>query len=1258
MPSNPPVKQSSARRLLEQAYDAYARQYGPVRAAEGRGHPLHRLTHERWWPLLAALEDDAGRKTRVFREPQTSARGSAAPTTALDAVYQCIDEHGSFTLEGVAARLPSLTQDAVRAELRGAVFQLGPDGEWRTREQYLSGDVVGKLEEARRWAAVAPDFAENVAALSAVQPERVSLRGADGQEGLVVPLGAPWVPPEVYRQFFRHLFPAFDGHGLHLEYITATAAWCVEVTNRYMLGSVENTRTLATTRMTAVDLIQCGLQLRLPVVYDETDDGRVKNGRETELAQAKLHEIRERWSAWLPQDPDRGKLIEDAYNARFNRVVPRPYDGARLTFPSLALTYKGRPLSLRQHQVAGALRMVERGEKDDTCMLAYYPGAGKTLTCVLGVIKRLQLGLSRKCVIVVPKSVLHQWQREFHDLYPDLAEWLLAGTDRAFSSANRRRFLAEAALGDARVILLTYEQFRTVPVEPATFRAYLQREVADLESALGERDEADPATKGMERQFKQRQKALADFEAKYESKWEKVRAAGDAPLSWERWNVDLLCIDEFHSFKNDICVSRMDGVSGLPRGESQRAFDMRVKLHYVTTPELFVGLKFPDGHRGKAVALTGTPVTNSLAETWIMLRHLQPRLLRELGLWHFDAWAGTFTTQHPSPEMDAVGAWRVRTRLKFHNLPELQDFLGLCWDRVDPKLQLGTRPSVVGGRLRVVEVQGTDELRRYTLSLADRAEKVKRRQVEPEDDNMLKITHDGRCASVFNGEPLDHWPTHTEDDAGDRVPRRTKVDALAEVCWELYCHSDASQGVQLVFCDLFTPREASAAEDAGTVPESAKRRIAKAAALAESAALVGSQHEADAARRTVARLESQRAPSSPQDRWERGGIYAVIRDKLVAAGMLAHEVAYIHDAATDEERAALFAAANAGKIRVLIGSTQKMGLGVNVQQRAYAAHHLTVPWRPDWLDQANKRVDRDGNTNEAVHLVCYVTVGSYDTVLWQMIEVKSEFVSAINSGTYAQRSADDIGDLQIDATTAKAIALGDLRIVEKVRLELELGQLQRSYKVWRVQNLQARHELESLPRRLAESEREVADLRALQTHRDAHQLRSFAARLRPAMVSDSAADPSLVWNLMTDRAAADGRVHVLAESLRHRLGSDGLLVGQYRGLDLLLVRDGQGTHLEARLGPDGADVVAKNVGLRGGIGAFAQLESSLACLETQVHRLSTQAQILQRRLETLRAEAPAWHQAQAGADKLARYDALCAAVATAGIVDRQKFSFT
>lgn len=1252
----------AARTSLEKTYQTHRAAYGPIRTCSA----LRKHHDSRWWPLVASLERKDGQVSTAVQVRQDT----VVPSTAMDAVYLLLDRTGEFTPETVAELLGS---DAVSVcvELRGQIFQEGPNGQWFTRDQYLSGDVVGKLETAREWATVDITWSEHVQVLEGVQPEPVKI--SDAERGIAVPFGAPWVPASVYLDFLRYLFPAYSPHGVELSYAQEIGSWTLQVDNAHLLRSIENIQTLATKRMTALELIACGLDLRLPVVRDEelTSDGvkTVKNPVETELAQAKLQEIRERWTAWIPTDAVRVGELEKIYNYRYNRMRARRYDGTKVQFPGLVKEWQGRPFNLRPHQAMGALRLMERSAPDNTCLVTYAPGLGKTLVGICGAMKRIQAGLTRKAVVVVPANVLHQWADLWCEIYPMHADWVLVGTDRAF--ASRRRFLVEAAIGGARVILLTYEQFRTIPIEPATFSAYLTREVQDLEEALERVDKNDPSQRGLERAFKQRQRSLANFEAKYKDRWAKVIKAGDADVAWEKWGVDMLMCDESHFLKNDSYISKLEGVSGMPRSESQRALDARIKMHYVTTPELFPGLnELPK--EGKGVGLTGTPVTNSLVETWIAMRLFQPRLLRKLGMWHFDSWTGTFTTQVQAPEMDAAGQWRVRTRLRFHNLSELQDLLGLNWERVDPKEVGGSRPRIVGERMRVIETEGSAELRAYTAELADRAEQVRKRKVDPVDDNMLKITHDGRVASVFNGQPSTKWPT-------DRV---TKIDALVREVWQMYCHSDAAQGVQLIFCDLFTPKVSSDTEPArGDDPV----EIARANKLRSKAnklhALSDPKrndniHEAAIAVVEAAKLEREAANAEIAARvqggidlerdFEERGIYGIIRDRLIVAGMLPREVAFIHDATTDVERAELYRRVNCGEVRVLIGSTQRLSIGVNVQERAYAAHHLTVPWRPDWLEQANKRIDRDGNTLDEVHIVCYVTTGSYDVCLWQLIEIKAQFVAAIGSGTVAGRTADDIGDLMIDATTAKAVALGDLRVIEKVKLELALHTLARQYRTWKTQNIRSRMEIQELPVQIKEKTQEIEDLRTLMSHRDNNQLRSFSAKIARVAGAINPDRSPAAWDLVADRSMADMRIHALAESLRHRL-SDGMLVGQYRGLDLIMTRDAKGVHIEARHrisadadvgsgGGYGACASAQNVGVRGS-GCFAQIEAQLASLETVTHRLQVQVDILEKRLANLRTNEAIWSHMEDARSSLTRYNDLCDAVATAGIVDRHHFRF-
>lgn len=1197
---------AALRRRLNVEYDALRARYGALRAAETQPrHVLNPATREQWWALCSALEDDRGEKAAVFRD-RTVARVDVTTTTdPLDALYLTLDELGRVDLPAIAERCGKSAQEVSDA-LRGAIYRDSPGGEWLTASQYLSGHVTQKLRQAREWAIVDPAFAENVQALETVIPSPVPI------DEITFGLGAGWIPVSVYDAFLRFLFSRYDGHGVRLDYVEATATWIFSATSRQLRESIEVTSTYGTSYFDGIEIVQHALSLRVPIAIDYVDDGSgnerpVRNEKETILAQAKLADVRERWASWIKTDERRARDLAAIYNDKFNGFKRRDYDGRHLRFPGIAATLGNAPLVMRAHQVNGALRIVDRGDVDDTALLTYDVGWGKTLAIVAGVIKRLQLGLSRKACIVVPRHVLGQWADTIRHVFPAQAEWMLAATDNAFD--DRRRFLTRAATSDARIVLLTYEQFRSIPLEPELFTAYMSREVVDLEEALADAQSGEE-TRHLERTLKRRQKSLEHFEVRQRERWRKATSGADAPVAWRSLGFDLLAFDEAHYLKNDAVNSRMD-VAGMPRSESMRALDARVKAHWLIAPELFPGIAGPE-REGKLVGATATPITNTLAEIWVMLRLFQPRLLRRLGFWHFDAWAATFTSQWQNIEMDSVGKFTTRTRLKFQNVPEILDALALCWDSA-PDCADMSRPDIAGGEMEVVETEGSEDLMEFTESLAQRADAIRSGHVKPDEDNMLLITHEGRCASLFNGRP----PAKGEAIAWP-IDRRTKIDAVAEYVWKLYCRTDAHDGVILVFCDLYTPKTESA-----------------------SARVWNEDGSGDAPPIDL----------TPEERWLEHGIYGVIVDKCRARGVLADEIAYIHDAATDSERRALFARVNRGQVRVLIGSTQKLGTGVNVQRRAIAALQVTVPWRPDWLRQATGRVRRPGNMWAAVHDVAFPTTRSYDVVLWQMIQQKAELIAAISNGTYAQRTADDVGDMVLSASVAKAIALGDVRVLDKVRMEADLSLLQRAHRTWRSDRVRHEWEIRRLPDEILALERDAAELDDAIDCRNRHPLPggTFLAKMRMVMSED--------WGAVTDRSVADRRLQVITESLWHkgaaRVGST-VLIGTYRGFTLTLEFEAGGASLTARPGDDGTEI---EIAHREFPQAFAVLEHRLAELEAQAYRLRANARLKQQRLEDLQRAAPAWRDHDRARDLLARYTSLCADLAQGGIVDAQSYCF-
>lgn len=1096
------------------------------------------------------------------------------------------------------------------ALLPDRIFRLPQAGSpvYVTREQYLSGDVGQKLSIAQRWAQLNPDFAVNVTALISAQPKPLS------PEQIQVSFGASFVPAAAYRAFVNHLLPSLtESWKVDISFAEATSTWTIDFRSRPTEAA--NTTTWGTPRCPATELIEAGLRLETPTVYDTGPDGeRVKDSVATAAATAKLADIREEWQRWW-RGSGFATPIAEAYAGRFNQHVPRRYDGSHLTFAELAARLPSdpsQPLIPRRHQLAGALRIVERGDLDDTVLLTYKVGLGKSLSAILGVKKRFDLGLSRKAVFVVPKHTLSQWRDFWRDYFPAFADRVLVADDGDFTVKTRQDFLATACLPTSSVVVLTYEQMATIPLRPDTFRAYIEREIDEVHADLLNNHTDTGSQSPLKRELKRRQARLEKLRAKYQEKWQKLSEKGTAPISWEDVGADVLVWDEVHYCKNDAITTRMSNVSGMPRSESQRAFDARMKSHWVAAPELFgelgvqAALKqygsskyHTNGYppSGKLIGLTGTPITNTLAEVWVMMRLFQPRLLRDRGLHTFDAFAAVFTTPMPTVEMDAVGKFRQATRLRWQNLPELQMLLSQCWDRASNPPEI-VRPDLATGRMQIVEVEGSPALRAYVAELAERAERVRAKEVDPSIDNMLKITHDGRIAGLFNGPPPgpdEPWPTH-----------RTKVDAAAEVIAKLYTQSAHRRGVVLVFCDLFTPK-------------------------------------ADSDTDTDAMTDAERFRAL--------GVYGVLRDKLIAQGVHAEEVAFVHDAETQAQRDKLFQRTRAGDIRVLIGSTQKLATGVNVQDRVYGMIHLTVPWRPDWLEQADGRGRRQGNKwatwGEGIHSVAVVTTGSYDVVSWQMIEQKATFISAIVNDEYEGRTADDIGDLVVTANVAKAIALGDMRVIEKTQLEVELTQHQRRYRLWREEKRRRADMARKLPGDIADLEARVGTLQAMVGQRDGH-----ASGSSPSIVlldNGRTIHPST-------RDEANQRVFVLAERLRNRSRGE-VELGTYRGLNLMLYFSGGRVEVVAQYPAveqmpgyaSVADIVVKVVA-----DVFGAIDYQLGALDNEIAAWQQQAQQLRDRLAEVSGDMEPW-QGETARAALARYEALCTELADGGPIDRKSF---
>jgi len=952
---------------LNVRYDAYASTHGPLnRFSWRRTGRIDSATGEetmarirprqggfRADPFAAvvyALEhfdsiSQQASKADVFRQRVIAPRAPRlGADTAEDAVAICLDTHGQLHLSEVA-RLLGVTEAAAREQLGTLVFDDPATEALVPAAEYLSGNVRSKLTEAQHAARTDPRFAPNVAALSEVIPPDL------GPEQIEARLGAAWINSSYVEQFLRE---TLGDPGLDVEH-PGGSTWAV----RGARHTVAATETWGTHRVPAPQLAQAVLEQRQVTVHDELEDGtRVLNLTETLAAQEKAAQLGARFSEWTWEDPARSQALARVYNDRFNAVVLRSYDNISLSLPGLAVTFTPRP-----HQLAAVARMIH----EPAVGLYHEVGAGKTAEMVIGCMELRRLGLVTKPVVVVPNNMLEQFAREWQQLYPQAK--LLIATKEDLTSQRRREFVARCATGSWDGVVMTRSAFERIPLSPTRQKDYLDRETELVREAIAR------SRAGKSLTVKRLERSLLAAEERIKAK---LSGARDPGVTFEQTGIDYLVIDEAHGYKNLRTVSniRDAAIDG-----SQRAQDLDQKLDYLRAT------------RGERIATfaTATPLANSMTEAYVMQRYLRPDLLEQAGLDDFDTWAATFGQLATAIELSPDGArFRMQTRFaKFANVPELLRMWHVSADiKTAEDLQLPT-PALVARRgdgartPETVVIPASPELTAYVAALGERADRVRSRGVDPSQDNMLKISTDGRLAA------LDLRLVDQDQDAP------TKIDGAVRritTLWrehreDVYRRPDGSAhpvrgSLQIVFCDLGTPREG----------------------------------------------------------WN---VYDQLRTQLVGAGLPAAAVRFIHEARTDQEKGELFAACREGRVAVLIGSTERMGVGTNVQTRSVALHHLDCPWRPADLHQREGRIVRQGNQNPEVQILRYVTEGSFDAYLWQTVERKARFITQVMRGRLDVREIEDIGDTALSYSEVKALATGDPRVMEKAQADAELTRLER-----------------------------------------------------------------------------------------------------------------------------------------------------------------------------------------------------------------------
>ena len=1088
---------------LNRLYDDFSAKYGLI---NDRGNRLAFADDSSYY-LLCALEviDENGQlkhKADMFTKRTIKPHEAVTSVdTASEALAVSIAEKARVDMEYME-QLTGKTSDELASELQGVIFRLPgpvPEGErptYVTADEYLSGNVRRKLRQAQRAAQQDPAFAINVEALTAAQPKDL-----DASE-IEVRLGATWIDKEYIQQFMYETFntPYYLQRAIQVNYASYTAEWQVTGKSSVSEKDVAAYTTYGTSRANAYKILEDSLNLRDVRIYDTVEDAdgkerRVLNAKETTLAAQKQQAIRDAFRDWIWRDPERRQALVRQYNEEMNSTRPREYDGSHITFGGM-----NPAITLRDHQLGAIAHVLYGGNT----LLAHEVGAGKTFEMVAAAMESKRLGLCQKSLFVVPNHLTEQWASEFLRLYPSAK--ILVTTKKDFETHNRKKFCARIATGDYDAVIIGHSQFEKIPISRERQERLLYEQIDEITEGI-----AEVKYSGGERfTVKQLERTKKSLEARLE----KLQAEGrkDDVVTFEQLGVDRLFVDEAHNYKNLFLYTKMRNVAGLSTSDAQKSSDMFAKCRYMDEIT---------GSRGVIFA-TGTPVSNSMTELYTMQRYLQYDRLQELSMTHFDCWASRFGETVTALELAPEGTgYRARTRFsKFFNLPELMNLFREVADiKTADQLHLPT-PEV---EYHNIVAQPTEQQQEMVKALSERASLVHSGTVDPSQDNMLKITSDGRKLGLDQRIINQALP----DEPG------TKVNQCVANIMQIWRDGEADKLTQLVFCDISTPQAAPSKKAAKALDNPTLHALEQAVPLDE-----------------------------PEPAFT---IYEDIRQKLIAQGIPAEQIAFIHEAKTEVQKKELFAKVRTGQVRVLLGSTAKMGAGTNVQDRLVALHDLDCPWRPGDLAQRKGRIERQGNQNPLVHVYRYVTEGTFDAYLWQTVENKQKFISQIMTSKSPVRSCDDVDETALSFAEIKALCAGDPRIKERMDLDVEVSKL----KLMKADHQSKQYRLEDqllkyFPEKIEKHKGFIQGFEA--------DLETLAAHPHP---EDGFAGMEIRGDVLTDKENAGA---ALLDACKEVKGSEPVQIGSYRGFTMsvefsawkqeyTLLLKGQMTH-RASLGTD------------------------------------------------------------------------------------------
>lgn len=994
-----PLDLQKAQDTLNQVYDRFVAKYGAINT---KGNILA-FSDDDQFPLLRSIEDERKDKTgwdksaiftkatiRPFRQVNHA-------DTAEDALQICLNHKLRVDLPYMSFLTGKEPEELVREldtriYLNPQKYYGNPLEGWELAEEYLSGHVRDKLLYARQKAAEEPElFARNVEALEEVQPE--PLTPAD----IEVNMGAIWVPIEYYRQFMYETFQTsgyekvIEGgdnrHRIDIEYFSYTTTW--RVTNKGAEpDSVMVNQTFGTKRKNAYEIFEDCLNMQSSTVRDrqeyinEKGNKSVKyviNAQETMIARAKQQQIQEAFASWVWKEPERRDTLLRIYNDTFNTVRPREFDGSHLVFPGMNTEMK-----LRKHQLDFAARVIYTG----TGLAAHEVGAGKTAALIAAGMYLKNLGAIHKAVFVVPNPLVGQWATEFYRFFPNAN--LLVSTAEDFTPKNRNRYISKIATGEYDAVILAHSQFEKIPISTERQIAMLERQINDIENAIHEIKSENGENWSV--------KQMVIFRKNLDERLKKLSAEEkkDDLLTFEQLGVDMMMVDEAHFFKNCFVFTKLRNVAGITTSSSQRAFDMLLKCQYLQ-----------ETNQGRGVVFaTGTPISNSISELFVMQRYLQPQELERFGWSYFDTWIAHFAKRTSVLELKPEGGgYRMRDRfVRFYNLPELMAVFREVADiKTADMLDIPGLPAVRTGKAEIVSVEATPAQQAIMADFIMRAEAIRTGRVKPEEDNMLKLTGEARLMAID--------PRLIRPDADGTG---SKLSVCIEDVYQVWKDTAASASTQLVFCDVGTPK-------AGKF-----------------------------------------------------NVYNEIRNVLLAKGVPESEIAFVHDATSEAQRQELFERTRQGKVRILIGSTSKLGTGVNVQNKVISIDHLDCPWKPSDITQRNGRGVRQGNENPEIMIKQFVAKGTFDAYLWQIQEQKLRYITQILTGKHIARSCEDVDETVLSAAQFKAAATDNPMVAQKMELENRVTELKILRGAWSNEQLSLERKISTIyPGQIKRYEKEI-----------------------------------------------------------------------------------------------------------------------------------------------------------------------------------------